>query len=194
MKIKLIDFRKLAVTDICDHYYNDGHAWSRIYEYPVVLNAIKKLVPTYSECKIHNSSWGFEGIHVKFKEKLDLLTSNCTHSDVRYSKLEKTFIYDITSYPTIDMINAYDVVINISTMEEVNHDHVKVFYNLISQVKPGGYFIATFDLPGLQLDKFETLFSKQISIEGTPVNGGNSECLNKKHENLNVGLMIIHVL
>lgn len=193
MKLKVLEFRKITTSDVFDDFYNDGYAWSRIYEYPAVISRIKTLTPDYSNVKIHNSSWGFEGVHVKFKDKLDLLSNNCLHSDIKSSKLDKTTIYDIKQPPPKNMQNMFDIVVNISTLEEVGGDHIEILYNLVSQVKTGGYFIGTFDLPGLQLEKFENLFKKQILIDGTPVNGENSHLPNLKSKNLNVGIMTLQV-
>ena len=67
MEIEIIDFRFLMVSDNCDLKYN---AWSRIYEYPYVLNMLMNLGANKNS-KIHNSSFGFEGCHLLFKNDLD---------------------------------------------------------------------------------------------------------------------------
>lgn len=59
----VIEFRYLTRNDVFDKKYI---AWSRIYEYPSVLNMLKKLGAT-KKSTIHNSSWGFEGCHVHLK-------------------------------------------------------------------------------------------------------------------------------
>jgi len=88
----------------------------------------------------------------------------------------------------------------------VNYDHLKIFNNLLLQLKPGGIFIATFDLKKtnnfinslffkrkrvLQLKKFEDYFSQKIETNGTPINGKNSKLKNNKYKHLNCGLMVI---
>ena len=118
MKLEVLKFRKLIVNDIYDESYNDGKAWSRLYEYPLVINEIKKY---YKEGdKIHNSCWGFAGIHVLFKKKLEKLFTNVYHSDILESNLKNTFIYNITTPPKKEEIEKYDILLNISTLEEVN--------------------------------------------------------------------------
>jgi hypothetical protein len=193
MKFKILEFRKLTTSDVFDDYYNDGSAWSRIYEYPAVINRIKNLVPNYLSASIHNSSWGFEGVHIKFKNELDKLSSNCLHSDIKPSPLPKTTIYNITNPASKKMQNFFDAVVNISTLEEVGGDHIDILINLTSQIKSGGHFIGTFDLPGLQLDKFEKLFRKELAVEGIPINGENSHLPNAICKDLNVGIMVLQV-
>ena len=204
MEIK--EFRKISTNDTCDNYYNDGSSWSRIYEYPLVINKIKKY---YKEgYKIHNSSWGFRGVHILFKEKLDELFKTVYHSDIIKSDLKNTFIYDITKQPEKEEIGKYDILINISTLEEVRYNHLKIFNNLFMQLKKGGILIATFDLKNnqqnkiasffsfrkkriLQLEKFEKIFSRKIEINEEPLNGENSQLKNKKNKHLNCGIMVI---
>jgi hypothetical protein len=185
--MEIIEFRKIYTNDIYDHHFNDGYAWSRIYEYALVLERLQKY--SKAEDLIHNSSWGYEGVHIKFKEKLDSLY-NAEHSDIRFSNLPKTFVYNILE-KSEEMKDKYDIVINISTLEEVGGNHIEIFYNLLDQVKTHGYLICTFDLPGLQIDKFEKLFNKSIESFYENINGSNSQLPNKQCENLNVGLMVI---
>ena len=67
MENEIIDFRFLTILDNYDIMYD---AWSRIYEYPYVLNMLINLGANENS-KIHNSSFGFEGCHILFKNKLD---------------------------------------------------------------------------------------------------------------------------
>ena len=202
--IKVVEFRKIVVSDIFDQQYDDGVSWSRAYEYPLVINILKKYYKKGD--LIHNSSWGFTGIHIKFKENLDKLFGTVLHSDILESNLDNTFIYDITKAPAKKEIEKYDIVINVSTLEEVNYNHLEIFNNLLLQLKPGGIFIATFDLNRtnnffnrltfkrrrvLQLKKFENYFSQKIETDGTPINGENSKLKNIKYKHLNCGLMVI---
>ena len=210
MNMEIIEFRKILTNDIYDDYYSDGVAWSRIYEYPLVLNAVKKYYQ--KGYKIHNSAWGFNGPHILFKEKLDELSDNVYHSDILKSDLKNTFIYDITKPPNQTEIEKYDIIINVSTLEEVDFNHLDIFNNLFMQLKKGGIFIATFDLhrknPSkiklllsrsarlqqkrvLQLEKFEKLFEKKIKVNGNPINGKNSHLKKISYKHLNCGLMII---
>lgn len=185
--MEVLEFRKITLDDRFDKDYK---AWSRIYEYPLVLEMIKK----YSDIedpKIHNTSWGWEGCHVMFKNDLDEISDNCIHSDLKKSNLPKTTIWDLTKEPNDDFKNNFDIVINVSTMEEVNFDHMTIFNNLLGQVITGGLLICTFDLPGLQLEKFETLFDRKIKIFNNEINGGVSILPDNRYKHLSCGLMVI---
>jgi len=189
--MELLEFRKLNLTDEYSDKYNDGFAWSRVYEYPLVLNLLKKYYGDNKDILIHNSSWGFDGIHVLFKNDLDSIYKNTTHSDIKASNLKNTIVYDITKPPPDELKNKFDVVFNISTLEEVNFDHLQSFNNLLAQVKDGGLLIITFDFPGLQLEKFETLFNDKLKISENDLNGSNSKLVNNNWGHLSCGLMII---
>lgn len=190
--MKLREFRFINTEDRYDHDFNDGFAWSRVYEYPLVLDTIQKycIENNKDDILIHNSSWGFEGVHVTFKDKLDSLYQS-EHSDIKYSHYKNTFSYDITKSPDDSLIDKYDVVINVSTLEEVAFDHIEVFNNLYNQVKPGGIIICTFDFPGLQLTRFENLFEVKIEDNKERLNGCNSKLPNKNCCNLETGYFVV---
>ena len=42
------------------------------------------------------------------------------------------------------------------------HQNLKILENHLKQLKRGGIFLGTFDVPGLQIKKFENLFGLQI--------------------------------
>ena len=186
--MEVLEFRKITTEDEYDDYYNDNSCWSRVYEYPLVLKTIKKL---YKKGQlIHNTSWGFSGVHILFKEKLEEMFE-VEHSDIKASKLEKTFVYDITKRND-SLKEKYDILINVSTLEEVKGvEHKKIFFNLLEQLKPGGFLVCTFDLPGLQLESFEELFSQKIIENDKSLNGKNSKLKNTRYSNLNCGLMVV---
>lgn len=186
--MEILTFRKIVTDDTADLLYDDGTTWSRIYEYPLVLKELTTYHPTAST--VHNSSWGFLDIHALFKDKLDA-TYQARHSDLRPSDLPHTFVYDITHPPDDSEVGRYDVVINVSTMEEVDADHWQCFQNLFAQVKPGGLFVATFDLPGLQLKRFEAEFGLTLAVDGKAVHGNNSLVRNRKYRKLNCGIMTL---
>jgi SAM-dependent methyltransferase len=98
-----------------------------------------------SDSFIHNTSWGFSGCHVLFKNDLDNIYKNTLHSDVIKSNFDNTMVYDITKKIEDKFLNCFDYVLNISTVEEVNSPNVEVIKNLFEQVKQGGYLILTFD-------------------------------------------------
>ena len=188
LDMELLTFRKIVTDDDADLLYDDGTTWSRIYEYPLVLKELKAHHPHAST--VHNSSWGFLDIHALFKNKLDA-AYDARHSDLRPSELPHTFVYDITHPAADEEIGRYDVVINVSTMEEVDADHWQCFQNLYAQVKPGGLFVATFDLPGLQLPRFEAEFNQRLAVSGTAVHGNNSLVRNRKYRKLTCGIMTL---
>lgn len=186
--MEVLTFRKVVTDDDTDMLYDFGSTWSRIYEYPLVLKEIEAHHPT--AISVHNSSWGFLEVHTLFKDKLDA-KYEARHSDLRPSELPHTFVYDITQPPANGEIERYDVVVNISTMEEVDADHWACFQNLYAQVKPGGLFVATFDLPGLQLEKFEAEFGQILAINGKALHGNNSLVRNRKYRKLTCGIMTL---
>lgn len=185
--MKLLEFRKIRVSDRTEAKYE---AWSRIYEYPLVLDTIEKYKDG-KDISIHNSSWGFGGCHVTFKDEIESRYRNVIHTDIKPSELANTAVWDITKAPPEEYLNRFDVVINVSTVEEVKFSHVKIFHNLLSQVKEGGILICTFDLPGLQLRKFEKLFGEKIAFFDDELNGAISEFPNPKYKRLKCGLMVV---
>lgn len=185
-----LQFRLLDINDIYDPLFNDGFAWSRVYEYPLVLKVLKDLGAN-QESLIHNSSWGWDDVHIRFKLSLDNLYPNTIHSDVRESNLPKTFLYDITKAPTRELEQKFDFVINISTVEEVNFNHATIISNLLSQVKDGGYLIITFDFPGLDVNLVSNYLNSHITISPNPLTGRSSKLQNLRYEHLSCGLLVI---
>ena len=189
------EFRYLTTDDIYDLKYE---AWSRIYEYPFVLNSLKKLGAT-QHSKIHNSSWGYMGCHVTFKNDLDNLYPNTIHSDIQSSKLRNTISYDITKEPYESLIEQFDFVLNVSTVEEVKFSHVKVVENLLKQVKNNGYLIITFDYnfkspknsSSIQLQEIEKHFDIKLQDSRNKISGLNSAITQARNQNLNCGVLII---
>lgn len=187
---EVMEFRLLSTDDIFNNTFNDGLAWSRIYEYPLVLNLLKKYANN-KEPTIHNTSWGFEGVHVLFKEKLDIFSKNTLHSDIRRSNLPNTTVYNITQPPPKELKNKFEFVLNISTVEEVNYNHITIIENLLDQVILGGYLIITFDYPGLNVNLIESKYKISLYVPPNPINGTNSQLINKKYAHLNCGVFVI---
>lgn len=193
MNIK--DFRYLTRDDKFDNKYI---AWSRIYEYPYVLNMLKNLGAN-NNSMIHNTSWGFQGCHVTFKDDLDNLYCNTLHSDIRRSNLNNTTVYDITKSPEDNLIEQFDFVLNISTVEEVRYSPVKIIQNLLKQVKSGGYLIITFDynpknttgVGSIQLSEVEKHFNIKLYDIDNKISGINSENIETRNASLNCGALVI---
>ena len=191
--IEILDFRKINTNDIYDERFDDGYAWSRVYEYPLVL----KIIDNYfsdNKISLHNTSWGSVGVHIVFKNVLDSLYPNTVHSDILPSDFDKTFIYDITNTPSDELIENFDVVINVSTVEEVNHNHLNIISNLFKQVKQGGILVITFDLPGLQIDEIENSLMVKLLNSDSDISGNNSVLINNHCAGLNCGILVIKKL
>jgi hypothetical protein len=164
--MKIHDFRKFKYTDPyeLDPYANKsiggGQHWSRVYEYPAALTALKKYSKD-TNVLIHNTSWGWEGVHIMFKNQLEERYHNTINSDIKHSALPNTFIYDITNEPSDEYKNKYDFVLNISVIEELPiAEHINTIKKLFSQVKTGGFFIMTFDI-----DTRQSLSSRGINLK-----------------------------
>jgi len=185
--MKALEFNSI---DRAFRYDLKGTHWSRIYEYPLVLDLLDKYGANNDSC-IHNTCWGFEGVHIWFKNILDKKYINNINSDMTKSNEPNTFIYNLTNEPREEWVEKFDFVLNVSTLEEVKEDHIDVFRKSFSMVKSGGYFICTFDLPGLQLEKFKQLFNQQYIASDNPIGGKNSEVTNARYSHLQCGYMVI---
>lgn len=187
--MKVLEFKYFDAKDESTPEYFDGYCWSRPYEYDKVEKQIRKHIE--DDGKIHNTSWGFEGVHVKFKERLDSLPMDALHSDIRHSNLKNTELYDITREPKEEWKESFDAVVNISTVEEVPFDHVTVIKNLLQMVKPGGFLFITFDLPGLQLQKVQQFLGSFIEETDQRLTGTSSKHPNPSLSHLNCGYLAI---
>ncbi|MEO0016349.1 MAG: hypothetical protein RL589_830 [Actinomycetota bacterium] len=164
--------------------------WSRIYEYPLALSFLEKF-GVNKESKIHNTCWGSQGPHIVFKNELETISNFVINSDINQSKVAHTTVFDLRKEVPESWLGVFDFVINISTLEEIDFPHVRIFENLLSMVKSGGYLIITFDLPGLHLEMFEDLFGTKISNPPTPVSGDNSPYQMSQFSHLRVGYMVV---
>ena len=186
-QFELLEFRTITLNDRVDQQFI---AWSRIYVYPIILDMMSKYEAD-NNLKIHNTSWGFKGCHITFKNILESKFREVTNSDILESKESNTTVWDITKTPPSEFFNAFDVVLNVSTVEEVKSDHLGIFKNLFDQVKNGGLLIITFDLPGLQIKKFEKLFGQKILTSDMNIDGSNSMNPTPKYKHLNCGIIVL---
>jgi SAM-dependent methyltransferase len=184
--MKVLEFRKLTTDDKYDKQFS---TWSRIYEYPMVLEMIEKYTPN-NDIKIHNSSWGHQGCHITFKDILEEKFNKVTNTDINTSKIANTGIWDITQ-ENKEFEAKFDVVLNVSTVEEVNFNHVTILENLLKQVKPNGILICTFDIPGIQLGEIEVFINKKIKRFNNELNGSVSIIPNNRYAKLTCGLLVI---
>lgn len=185
--MKVLEFKSINRSHRFDL---DGKFWSRIYEYPLVLDLLDKY-NKLTDPFIHNTCWGFEGVHIWFKNILETKYLNVTNSDKMISSEPNTCVYNLQFDPKEKWVEAFDFVLNISTLEEVKGDHIDVFNKSFSMVKPGGYFISTFDLPGLQLPRFEELFGTKYIKAEDAIRGDNSEAPMNHYKHLSCGYMVI---
>jgi hypothetical protein len=186
---EVVEFRTIDFTDDFDEKWI---FWSRIYEYPIMLKAIKQLKTKHKIINesIHNTCWGFQDIHKQFKENLEKDYHKIVNSDILESTEKNTMVYDITKSPK-DMVNKFDFVINVSSIEEIFNNHYKTFRNLFDMVKKGGFLIMTFDLPGLQLSKFEKVFKQKMKYTDNPISGANSPIKDLRYKKLKVGFLVV---
>lgn len=184
---EVIEFRFL---DTQDSFSLKWGWWSRVYEYEVVLENLEKL-GVREESKIHNTSWGYKGVHILFKQELDSISNQVIHSDILVSGEEKTTQWDVTDPVRVEWVEHFDFVINISTLEEIAAPHNEVIIQLMSMLRPGGHLILTFDIPGFQITMAERLLNKKIKEVKNRVSGRNSPMPMPEYSHLNVGLLIL---
>lgn len=182
-------FSFFSPDDIYDLKFQHEICWSRIYEYPFVLNEIKNY--QISNPKIHNASWGFRDIHLVFKTYLDI-HYDTIHSDIKHSSFYKTEYWNICEQSKYQ--NYFDIVINVSTIEEVEFDHIEVLKNHLNQLIPGGLLILTFDYPGFQLERIQDFLNCEILNPSVRLGPKNSQLPDQKlklPEDFTVGYLVI---
>jgi hypothetical protein len=184
---RVAEFRWLDTSDKLDPKWI---WWSRIYEYEVVLQSVSELGANPTS-RIHNTCWGFEGVHIEFKTILDS-SYITTNSDLRPSHLANTSVWDITKRPPSNWVDFFDFCLNVSAIEEVHYaSHLRIIHNLLQQLKLGGYLVITFDYPGMQLRALEEFLGQKIRSGPSPITGANSARPMKVFESLRVGLLIL---
>lgn len=189
---EVIDFRFAEVADKFNEKYVQVGAWSRPYEYLFVIDFIRwNMLKGMEKPKIHNTSWGFEGIHVTFRDDLDVI-GECVHSDIVSSLYRESYYYDITE-ESKDFENKFDFVLNVSTIEHLSTSAKRItsIENLFKQVKPNGYLILTFDYPSVNLLEIETLVNLKCKSPIDVLNGKNSINPYVNYYNLNVVYLIL---
>ena len=181
------EFRFINTDDEYNtRYFTDEHqAWSRPYEYTLANNDLQN-IQKFSDSKIsvHNSAWGWEGLHIFFREDLES-KYDVVNSDIRtmlpICKLMPTYYYALGTEDK-KLEEKFDAVLNISVIEETNVLPLTSIYCLFRQVKKGGYLIATMDysddknsiFPGLdreELTKIEDGLGGKIKDDKERLNG-----------------------
>ena len=184
---EVVEFKFIDVADPYDLKWKE---WSRVYEYELMLSKLRELNAN-KESRVHNTCWGFHGVHVEFKNQLESLYVNTVNSDVRPSDIAHTDIFDVTQPVPPIWDAAFDFVLNVSTVEEIDYPHILVIENLLSMVKPGGYLVVSFDYPGMQLHMVEKLFGRKVTYPANPLRGGNSPAPNPGFDFLKAGYFVL---
>jgi hypothetical protein len=186
------NFSYFDCNDDVDVRFIDEYSWSRPYEYHFVLQELSKF--ENNDILIHNSCWGYMGVHITFKNILEKEYINVLNSDIQKSELPNTFVYDITKDNPV-FHGKFDCIINVSTLEEIkNVPHVEILKNQIKQLKSGGKLIITFDLNdsrGLDLNAVELFLNRKITQVATPLNGSTSKYKNLRYSHLKCGYLTI---
>ena len=190
INFKVIDFE---IIDTSYRYDLKWGWWSRVYEYELVLQKLRDLKCS-PKSQVHNTCWGFQGCHILFKAELESLYPNVVNSDLLPSTITNTVVHDLKNPCPDEWVGKFDFVINVSTVEEINYPHTQILENLLRMVKVGGFLIATFDLPGLQLEMIEKLFGRTIKLANNPVTGGSSADKMDQFDYLKVGYFVIQRL
>lgn len=171
-------FSYFSADDPYDLRFGHETCWSRIYEYPFALAEIESL--GLPNPRVHNACWGHADIHLVFKTWLDVRYPETFHSDIRPSTLHATARWDVTLPPAEALQRRFDVVLNVSTLQEIEADHIQVLKNHLVQVRSGGRFIATFGVPGLDLERVEHFVGEKIVTPQRKLSPRNSRLEDRK--------------
>jgi hypothetical protein len=177
------EFRYLTVND---KYMDEFSNWSRPYEYNWILQNLQKA--SLNNPSIHNTCCGTQPIHLQFAEKLNKFSQNITHSDIIKSDLFLQHL-NIETYDLTQSYNKlFDIVICISTLEEMRaNDREIAFNNLINQVNVGGHLLLTCDYPDVELSFLENILGQKIMLDNNiKLCGNNSAFRNDEFSNLNI--------
>jgi len=190
--MKVIEFKFFDVSEKYDiETYKDNSAWSRPYEYLYAEDKLNELINHGG--RVHNSAWGYEGIHIDFRNRLDQ-NYDCLHSDIVQNKYNlETYFYDLLKEDA-SLENQFDATVNISVLEHLPHKFLGTrlaIENLLKQTKSGGYLICTFDYPRVVLSELEEYLGVKCEEASDRLSGANSIVRNNRYENLNiVGLVL----
>jgi len=187
------EFRFITTSDnYSKRFFTEEHqSHSRPYEYTIALNALELAQKDFEhKMIIHNSAWGFEGLHVLFREDLEF-RYDVLNSDIRGNTQDLPTYYYFLGTEDPQLEEKFDAVLNISVIEETTIPPTKSIECLLKQVRTGGYFIATMDYtddpnsmyPALmsdQLKDLEQFLGSKIDDTGNRINGVNT-CVSTEH-------------
>ncbi len=161
--------------------------WSRCYEWGYVLGEVKKLSP----CKIHNTCCGPSSIHKQFHDALVSINADVVNSDLFETQTNKDFKNFIKYDLLFKNPSKYDLVLCISTLEEIKGKTKQVFDNLLDQVNSGGRLIITCDYPDVEQSILENIIGAKCSDVHVRLNGSTSIYKNHEYSRLNIILIDI---
>lgn len=187
-------FEQITTSHPRDSSFGDD--WSRPYEYATALQELEKLNPA----NVHNACWGFEGVHILFKNALEKIygTENVLNTDMMESSVPNTQVWNAFDAPNSEWHDSFDAALCISTVEEVENfrgaweitggkfqRQMWVLQRIAQTVKPGGHIIITFDYPGLELAQFEAFFKTEFNYNK------DIAILSEGRHTLSCGLLIL---
>lgn len=177
------EFRWLTITD---KYMNEFDNWSRPYEYAWILDKVKTV--GISNPSIHNTCCGNQPIHLQFAKKLDEISNNVLHTDGVFSNLFASNVKFKVHNIVESYDNSFDIVICISTLEEICAEkRGVVFDNLINQTKSGGRLLLTCDYPHVDLNFFNEKLSRVITeTKEIKLNSFTSIAKSNDYKDLNI--------
>ncbi len=183
LNFKVNQFRFLSNTEtFLDKRFD---RWSRCYEWAYVLDIVKTIQPQ----TIHNTCCGYHEIHKQFHDCLLELCPNLVNSDISTNEINKSF-HNFREYNILEPCSEqFDLVLCISTLEELPTQIEVVFNNLLDQLKPSGRLIVTCDYPDIDVSQLEDVLHVKCQDVENRLNGMNSFYKQSEHENLNVILM-----
>ncbi len=183
MKINQFRFLTPNETFVDKSYHN----WSRGYEWGYVLDYLKDK----SQLTVHNTCCGQIEIHKQFATALSETNCHIVNSEVNQSRINQTFD-NFTYYDLLTPCDTkFDLVLCISTLEEIPEHITTIYNNLLDSVKPGGRLIITCDYPDVEVELLEGLLGQKCQTPEIKLNGENSYHQDLTYKHLNVILIDI---
>ena len=200
-KFEIVEHRFFSIHDPYDLQFTDnGLPWSRVYEYPWILQKMEELLqnPSKGTIDFHNSCWGWTGCHLSFRKILDQKWSGI-HSDILLPN-PKSLVSRIQSYnqhPTLIqdlsakfpkwMHQAFTITLNVSVLEEMAPAILKkAIANLYKQTATGGHLLITYDHPMPSTVLLQNWFGRPDELPSEQIlTGRNSAVPNKDNEDMN---------
>lgn len=186
--MKVLEYRMLSVEDVADTEYR---AWSRAYEYPLVLRTLTD-ARIGRNSLIHNTACGNEPIHLRFAKELTRRWPNTLHSDIFPDIPGLRYVRHNLTIEQPAGRGLFDAVLCVSVVEHLpKAKHLVALNNLLQQCEPGGHLILTFDWPRVSNQEVERWCGAKMKDVRQRLNGGNSVWPDKRYRHLNV--ILLHI-